>query len=165
MGTSPSTCEWYFSEGFDGGKDASGNVFSAMEFFEADICPSSETREFLEGTGIEYADSPSAQPTLTPPPSSGIDDIYYMDVDNSDNIWFDYYSCVSVCGYALGEVQNATTSPVWVTNIASLGFAGGVYVGTRQHAQRHRPRCSHDLALLASGLGALSALGPTKRTC
>jgi hypothetical protein len=86
-----------------------------------------------------------------------------MDVDNSDNIWFDYYSCVSVCGYALGEVQNATTSPVWVTNIASLGFAGGVYVGNGGSTLSVIDQDARTISRYSlPGLGALSALGPTK---
>jgi hypothetical protein len=160
VGTNPSNCTWYFSEGFDGGEDASGNVFSGMVFFEADI-----NSVFEDGTGFEYANSPSAQPTLlTPPPSSGVEEIYYMDVDNSDNIWFDYYgSNGSGYGYFLGEVQNATTSPTWVTGIAALGFAGGVYVGGAGSTLSVIDQDARTISRYSlPGFGALSTLGPTK---
>jgi hypothetical protein len=162
-GTSPSNCTWYFSEGFDGAKDTSGNVFSAMEFYEAEIC--NPSCEFLDGTGFEYSGSPSSQPTLlTPPPSSGIEEIYYMDVDNSDNIWFDYFGCQgSICGYYLGEVENATSSPAWITGIASLGFAGGVYVGGGGSTLSVIDQDARTIARYSlPGLGAMSPLGPTK---
>jgi hypothetical protein len=168
---SVSDCTWEFSDGFDSAANSS-DVFSALDFYEYEVCNPSCT--FYDGAGFEYwpAGDPSATPTLI---SLGTDcdpicDVYYMDVDNSGNIWFDYYgedTTNDEFGYGLAEVENPTTSPTLVNilPVGSLGFPGGVYVSNSGSVlnvtdQDARTTKQYDLPLSPSG-SPFNTLGPT----
>jgi hypothetical protein len=166
-----SDCSWLFSYGFDSAENSS-DVFSALDFYEYSVCNPSCT--YYDGAGFEWwpAGDPSATPTLI---SLGGDcapicDVYYMDVDNSGNIWFDYYgydSSNGEYGYGLAEVEDATTSPTLVVISApgALGFPGGVYVSNSGSVlnvtdQDARTTAQYDLPLSPSG-SSFNTLGPT----
>ncbi len=168
---SVSDCTWEFSYGFDTAANSS-YVFSALDFYEYSVCNPSCT--YYDGAGIEYwpAGDPSATPSLV---SLGADcepicDVYYMDIDNSGNIWFDFYgydSSNDEYGYGLDEVENPTTSATLVSilPVGSLGFPGGVYVGNSGSVlnvtdQEARTTKQYDLPLSPSG-SPFNTLGPT----
>lgn len=160
-------CSYSYGYGFDSAENAS-DVFVSMTFYEYDECVPSCT--YVYGAGFEYwpAGTPSATPTLVAasPYGSPVDDVYYMDLDSSGNIWFDYYGCLgSSCGYGIGEVTSPTTSPAFVSIAApgALLFAGGVYVSTKAGVQTVNviDQTSHMVLQYNTSGGYLGSLGPT----
>jgi hypothetical protein len=168
---SVSDCTWIFSYGFDSATNSS-DVFSGLASYEYEVCNPSCTEQ--EGAGFEYwpAGDPSATPSLISlgAECSPICNVYYMDIDNSSNIWFDYYGYDSrndEYGYGLAEVENPTTSPTLVTILppGSLELAGGVYVSNSGSVlnvtdQDARTTKQYDLPLSPSG-SPFNTLGPT----
>ena len=131
--TSNTTCEDYFYgySGYDSAADSS-HVFGDGFFYGYDCsmpsCP------YTEGSGVEYwpAGEPSATPTLVLLPynfhlSKKID---YMDEDTSGDLWAGFYGCsTSTCGYGLGEITSATTSPTFtvIENPGTYQANGAVF--------------------------------------
>ncbi len=160
-----STCT-FSGYGFDEASNAA-DVFDALALFSEKVCSPKCTTS--SGSGFEYwpAGSPSATPALIALPyGSPVKEVYYMDVDGSGDIFFDYYGCASSsCGYGLGEIV-APTSASWtfvsVLPPGSLGFAGGVYVsdqGNTLNVIDQRARTIAQYAL--PGLTLSDTLGPT----
>src|SRR5262249_17871345 len=99
-------------------------------------------------------------------------DVYFMDEDNSGNLWFTYYGCLQyypyTCGNGLGEISNPT-SPSWTfTSVEAPGTylcAGGVYVsnaGAVLNVTDPCTRYTYQYALpLSVGGGPSHTLGPT----
>ena len=132
-----------YQEGFDGSATPS-YVFAEVSLWQG--CYSGygyHCYSYQQGSGFEYwsAGDPSANPTFIPLTfGAPVEEVYYMDVDASDNIWFDYYgydSGTGLYGYGLGEITNATTNPQFVSilPVGSIGFPGGVYVSGKASAQ------------------------------
>lgn len=131
IAASKGSCDYDYGYGFDSAANSS-DVFVAMTFYEYDECTPSCA--YVYGGGFEYwpAGDPTATPVLVPASAYGapVYDVYYMDLDSSGNIWFDYYGCTTAaCGYGLGEVTNPTTSPSFVSvePPGTYEYAGGVY--------------------------------------
>jgi hypothetical protein len=127
-----STCSYFYGYGSDGAANAT-NVFSTLTTYEEEVCD--PKCAYVDGAGFEYwpAGSPTTSPTLiaASPYGKPVDDVYYMDLDGSGNIWFDYYGCSSskTCGYGIGEITDPTTSATFVSIAApgTLQYPGGVY--------------------------------------
>ncbi len=165
-------CEDWYSYGFDSASNSS-DVFSAIDFFEYETC--NPSCEFEDGAGFEYwpAGDPSASPTLVTLGSDcdPVCDVYYFDLDNSGNIWFDYFgydSSTGEYGYGVAEVTGATSSPTFVSILApgALEFPGGVYVSDNGGVlnitdQETRETKQYDLPLSPSG-SPFNTLGPTQ---
>jgi hypothetical protein len=166
-GCVPSGCTFY-GYAFDTGTDAKGHVFATNPFVQ--ICTPSCTQS---GAILWWnVSSPSSTPTpiLIPQSPSNFVEPYYMDVDTSGNVWFDYFGevCNTSCvqGYGLGEIQTPTTTPTFVSVLppGTFEYGGGVYVsngGTVLNVidQNTRLVNQYSLPLLAS----LGSLGPTKQ--
>jgi hypothetical protein len=109
-----SECEFFYAYSFAAAANSS-DVFSALTYFEYETTNSSETY----GGGFEWwpAGSPTATPTLIQLPyGDPVYDVYYMDVDSSGNLWFDYYgydSTTDTYGYGLAEITTPTTDPTF----------------------------------------------------
>ncbi len=174
----PYDCEIYFGYGFDQAENSS-YVFGFDDFIEGYFCVSASSCPFYDGGAFAYwpNGSPSGEPTLIVPSSiegapDTIDDGYYMDVDASNNIYFDFYGCQNQspysCGYGLGEIENATTSPAMLEILppGALEFPGGVVVsggGTTLNVTDQDARTICQLAMPASSGEVCSrTLGPTK---
>jgi hypothetical protein len=163
-----SACEDFYAYSFSAAANAT-DVFSALTYFEWET-PSGETY----GGGFEWwpEDEPSATPTLIALPyGAPVYDVYYMDVDNSGNLWFDYYgydSTTSAYGYGLAEIETPTTDPTFVAILppGTLEFAGGVYVsngGTTLNVTDQDKRVIYQYVLpLSPGGAPFNTLGPTK---
>ncbi|HLY02863.1 MAG TPA: hypothetical protein VKR56_10275 [Candidatus Cybelea sp.] len=135
------SCDYYYGYGYDSAENSS-NVFISLEFFEAEFCTSGGSCGYDEGGGFMYW--PAGEPSDTPSLIGGADcnplcDVYYMDVDASGNLWFDYYGEVNdEYGYGVAEIQNPTSStPTFVSalNPGTMECAGGVYVSTKSGTQ------------------------------
>lgn len=129
---SNTTCNGYFYgyDGFDSVADSS-HVF-VDGFFYGDDC-STPSCTYTQLSGVEYwpAGQPSATPTLIMLPyDAPVQNVYYMDEDTSGNLWLGFYGCTSACGYGLGEITSATTSPTFSVIEAPGTYEanGGVYV-------------------------------------
>jgi hypothetical protein len=154
-----------FGYGFDGSAN-SKDVFATVTYYFTESSSVSET-----GSGFEYwpLGKPSATPTLISLPyGDPVYDVYYMDLDNKGNIWFDYAGCIgSNCGYGLAEEKTPTTAPTFVPILAvgSIGFPGGVYVSDKGKVlnvldQEARTISQYHLPLSPSGT-PFKVLGPT----
>lgn len=165
-------CEDWYSYGFDSASSSS-DVFSSLDFYEYEACNPSCV--FEDGAGFEYwpKGDPSASPTLV---SLGADcspicDVYYFDVDNSGNIWFDFYgfnSTTDTYGYGLAEVSNPTSSQTLtiIQPAGAIEFPGGVYASSSGSVlnvtdQDTRETKQYDLPLSPSG-SPFNTLGPTQ---
>jgi hypothetical protein len=175
----PYECELEFGYGFDQAENSS-NVFGFDDFVEGYFCVSSSNCNFYDGAAFSIwpNGSPSTTPTMILPSSivgapDQIYDGYYMDVDSSNNIYFDYYGCAEVypytCGYGVDEIENATTSPTEIQVMApgALSFAGGVVVSAGGSTlsvtdQDNRTICQLAMPVFA-GETCSTLLGPTKQ--
>jgi len=153
--------------GFDQGENSS-IVVDELSYYFAESCNPSCT--YSSGNGFEYwpVGSPSSSPTIINTSVYGIETVYYMDVDSSNNIYFDYFGCQNVypytCGYGLAEIQDATGSQTFVSILpeGSLGFAGGVYVGGGGSTLSVTDQDARTIAQYSlPGLTAGAVLGPT----
>jgi hypothetical protein len=163
-----SSCDYFYAYSFDESANSS-DVFTALDYFDYETA-TTETY----GGGFEWwpTNEPSASPTLIAMPyCSPVCDVYYMDLDSSGDIWFDYYgynSSDEEYGYGLGEVTNPTTSPTFVAilPVGTLEFPGGVYVSDGGSVlnvtdQDARTTAQYHLPLSPSG-APFNTLGPTK---
>lgn len=155
-------CAYDYSYGFDAAASSS-YVFAAQTFFEYDECTPSCA--YVYGGGFQYwpAGSPTSTPTEIALPYGPVYDVYYMDLDSSGNIWFDYYGCpTSGCGYGLAEVTNPTSSPSMVSIVApgKIGYAGGVYVAANGDISVIDQN-THEVYVYNSSGSLLNTLGPT----
>ena len=168
---SPSATCTFSGYGFDEANDAT-NVFDTLATFSLSVCTKKCT--VTSGSGFEYwpAGSPSATPTLIALPyANPVKEVYYMDLDQAGNIWFDYYGCISAtCGYGLAEITNPTTASwsfVPILPPGTIGFAGGIYVsggGATLNVTDQLARTIAQYALPLSPSGTpLDTLGPTKQ--
>lgn len=163
-----SNCDYWYAYGFDEATTSS-DVFQSLAFYEDEICNPSCI--FSYGGGFEYwpKGSPSTEPALLTVGSycDPICDNYYMDVDSSGNIWFDYYGYYDgEYGYGLGEITNPTSSPAFVSILkpGSLEFAGGVWVngaGTKLTVTDQETRDVYVYALPYVASETPTVLGPT----
>jgi hypothetical protein len=163
-----SDCEDFYAYSFSAAANSS-DVFSALTYFEYETA-TTETY----GGGFEWwpAGNPSATPTLIQLPyGAPVYDVYYTDVDNSGNLWFDYYgydSSTDSYGYGLAEVETPTTDPTLVEILppGSFEFAGGVYVGdggSTLNVTDQDKRVIYQYKLpLSPGGKPFKTLGPTK---
>jgi hypothetical protein len=159
------SCTYDYGYGFDEASNAS-NVFASMTFFEYDECTPYPTCSYVYGAGFEYwpAGSPSTTPKLITEPYGPVYDNYYMDLDSSGNIWFDYYGCPSSgCGYGIGEITNPTTSPAMVVieNPGYLQFAGGVYASNGGNTINVIDQTTHMITQFNTSGTKTGTLGPT----
>jgi hypothetical protein len=161
-----SACEAFVGESFDESAN-SQDVFSALAFYELETSSGTTT-----GGGFEWwpASSPSATPTLIALPSDDpVQEVEYMDLDTSGNIWFDYYGCSGTsCGYGLAEITKPTKEPTMVSilPVGSIEEAGGVYVSDHGKVlnvtdQETRITEQYKLPLAPSGK-PFNKLGPTR---
>jgi hypothetical protein len=156
-----STCEYFYGYSFDGAVNAN-NVFSACTFCEYET----ETT-FTYGGAFEYWSNGgySSPPTLiwASPYGEPVYDVYYMDVDSSGNIWFDYYGCESECGYGLGEVTNPTSSPSFKDIEAPpfLSYGGGVYASNGGNTINVIDQDTHMIYQFNTSGSEIGQLGPT----
>lgn len=163
-------CKYWYAYGYDGASDGE-HVFAALTFWEIKTCNPSCVLTY--GPGFEWwnAGSSSATPTLIALPyGSPVNYVDYVDVDDSGNLWFDYYGCskASQCGYGLGEIESPTSSSWQFVSILPPGAierAGGVYVGASGAVlsvtdQEARTVSQYALPLSPSG-SPISVLGPT----
>lgn len=123
------------------GEDVAENstsVFAVVEDWDSEL-----TTGFDYGSGVEvFANGkPSQTPTyvavddyLNGTYCNPVCNVYFTDVDNDGNLWFDYDGDGGSCqGGGLGEIANAAVSPV-VTLVlppCTYGYPGGVYVSDR----------------------------------
>ncbi len=160
-----SECEEYFSASFDESANSS-DVFAGVALDEIET-----TSGTTIGTGFEWwpASTPSATPTLIALPyDDPVEEVNFMDLDTSGNIWFDYYGCSgSSCGYGLAEITKPTKDPkmVSILPIGSIEEAGGVYIGDHGKVlnvtdQETRITKQYKLPLSPSGK-PFNKLGPT----
>ena len=167
-------CEFSFAEGFDGASN-SNNVFQSVTFYEEEIWSNYPySCNFYDGAGYEYwpANSPSSSPTFVGLTyCSPVCDMYYMDVDNNGNLWFDFYGYAGgEYGYGIGEIKNPTSGSPSVTvveNPGALGFAGGVYVsnhGSTLNVTDQDSRVTTQYSISGSGLSETAPLAPRVRT-
>ncbi len=137
------TCSYFYSYGYDGAAN-SNDVFAAFQYFYTYQCPKSGSCIYQSGGGFEFwpAGGSSSTPTLINVSTANctpICGVYYMDLDASGNIWFDYYGNLgSKYGDGVGEITNPTTNPTFVSILnpdSGLGCNGGVYVSTKGSTQ------------------------------
>lgn len=167
--TSNTTCEDYFYgySGYDSAADSS-HVFVDGFFYGYDC--STPSCPYTEGSGVEYwpAGEPSATPTLVLLPyNSPVQNVYYMDEDTSGDLWLGFYGCLtSTCGYGLGEITSATTSPTFtvIENPGTYQANGGVYVsngGNTLNVLDPESRITYQYSLpLSPGGSPAKKLGP-----
>jgi hypothetical protein len=172
MGCPVTSCSYYlFGASFDQGENST-NVVVGAEYIEWD-------GEYGSGDGTGYQvyplNSPSATPTFNDVYENGnggvdIDEVGYLDVDNSGNVYFTFEGCDSAypytCGYGLAESTTSTTNGSYTVLLApgSIGFWGGVYVaggGSTLDVIDQDTRMVTPYALPWTG-SAGAALGPTK---
>jgi hypothetical protein len=135
--TNPSGCVFYEGYGFDGAETPT-TVYGAANTLQY-YCPSSSC--FISTTAgfVYWTGGPSSTPTfITLPSTSGpinFEEVFYMDVDNRGNIYFDYAGCENTspysCGYGLAEIKKPTSPSFTVIPLlppGSIQFPGGVYV-------------------------------------
>lgn len=136
-------CQSSFAYLYDGGATAT-DVFGAVSLAGAYTCN-------LSGCGWQYytgfvylpRSNPSANTKFVALPygDPGVESVGFMDLDQSGNIWFDYYGCQSLgsCGYALGELTNPTSTAFGFTTIFEPGTLGscpaGIYVSKQDGAE------------------------------
>jgi hypothetical protein len=157
------------AEGFD------GSVTPSYVFAEVSSYTAMSFTQIYQGSGFEYwpTGDPSATPTfISLTYGAPVEVIYYMDVDASGNIWFDYYGYDSTTleyGYGLGEIKSPTTNPEFVSvlPVGSIGFAGGVYISGKTSAQVLNVTDQLSLKIyqyhlpLSPGGSPFNTLGPT----
>lgn len=170
--------QYYNYGSWSSAADAS-HVFAGVEFQYGEYCATTSFCYFTGAAGVEWwpAGQPSATPTLIQLPNPaiypyvGVDDFYYMDEDNSGNLWFTYYGCTQIpllCGTALGEISNPT-SPSWTFTVIETPLtyqcAGGVYVsnaGTVLNVTDPCTRVTYQYGLpVLPGAYPMNVLGPT----
>ncbi len=162
-----SQCAAFIGESFDESADSS-DVFTGLAFYELETTSSTTTI----GSGFEWwpANSPSAAPTLIALPyGDPVEEVDFMDLDKSGNIWFDYYGCSGTsCGYGLAEITKPTKDPkmVSILPLGSIDEAGGVYIGDAGKVlnvtdQETRMTNQYELPLSPSGK-PFNTLGPTR---
>lgn len=126
----PFHCEQVQATGFDAAVNST-YVFAPMYGFFFDECVYSSCSNY-SGTGFEYW--PNGNPSATPglielgPP---VQNVYYADIDSSNNVYFDYYGCLSsTCGFGLAELVNGGSYflPVFLEPPGTYEFGGGVYL-------------------------------------
>lgn len=157
-------CEFQFDAGFDGAGNSS-YTFSELSYNEQYLCSTSCYYSF-SNPGFFYwpTGSPSSSATfIQVPVSAGVEEIYYMDLDASGNIWFDYQG---TSGVGIGEVKTPTTSPTFVNVLPSsgIGFPGGVYVsngGATLNVTDQDSRITTQYAISGSTLAETGTIGPT----
>ncbi len=125
-------CASWLSESFDEATNGS-YVFAGLSQFSYLVCNGNCTDS--TGAGFLYwsEGNPSASPTLIQL-ADPYAVVYYLGLDSSGNIWFDFGHCLAsggTCKYGLGEIQNPTT-PTYVEILrgGSIGFLGGVYTSS-----------------------------------
>lgn len=173
--SSISGCEWSFSYGFDAAANSS-EVVSALTFYEYAVCTSPSSCTYYSGPGFEYwpAGDPSASPTLISlSDCAPVCDVYYMDLDNSGNIWFTFYgydSTTATYGYGLGEIASPTTSATFVEILppGTYSFAGGVYVSGGGSVLNVTDQSTRDIYQynlpLSPGGSPFNTMGPTQQS-
>lgn len=128
-------CSYTSSVGYDGGFNAN-LVVAALSYFDFTECTPSCGQD-VHGAGFEWwpqgGGSGFNSPTLIALPyENPVYNVYYMDMDASNNIYFDYYGCEgTVCGYGLAEMAYSylySWSFISLEPIGTYGFAGGVYL-------------------------------------
>ncbi len=124
-----SECESFFAESEDEAFD-SRHVFLGISYYELETSSGTTT-----GSGFEWwpAKSPSATPTMIALPyGDPVESVYYLDLDPSGNIWFEYagYNSNDRIGYGLAEITNPTKDPqmVSILPVGSIIDGGGVDV-------------------------------------
>jgi hypothetical protein len=162
----PPSASFCFTDGYDAAFDSKGHVFASVAFYNYAV----SSQEFA-GAGFEWwnVKSPNS-PTLisTGDRCSPVCSLYFMDVDSSGNIWFNYSGVVgSQQGYGLAEITNPTTNPqiVYVLPIGTYQFAGGVYVsnaGKTLNVTDEMPRLIYQYHLpVKPNSKPFNVLGPT----
>ena len=119
------------AESLDGGPDNRGHVFA--ELSGGDSVVGSGTPHFMN-PGFYWwdANDPSGPGTFIRASRycKPLCAIYYMDTDNSGNIWFDFATGDNGSGAGLGEITNPTSSPSVkiVLPAGTYQYPAGVYV-------------------------------------
>jgi hypothetical protein len=162
-----SACESFFAESDDEATD-SRHVFLGLSYYTLETSSGTTT-----GSGFEWwpAKSPSATPTLIALPyKDPVESVYYMDLDTSGNIWFDYAGVTSLgqVGYGLAEITSPTKNPTFVSilPIGSIIDGGGVNVSDHGKVLNvtdlgERLTKQYKLPLAPSG-SPFNILGPTR---
>jgi len=127
----PSSAATCFTEGWDAGFDSKGNIFASVQIASYPVTKNGST-QYVAETGFEWWKTPASKPKFisTGNACSPACAIYYMDVDDVGNIWFDYFGQgAEGSGYSLGEVIDPTTNPkvIFPLPIGTYGAANGVY--------------------------------------
>lgn len=162
----PPSASFCFTDGYDAAFDSRGHAFASVAFYNYSV----GTQEFA-GAGFEWWNvkhPDSATLISTGDRCTPICSLYFMDVDSSGNIWFNYSGVVnSVQGYGLAEITNPTTNPkiVYALPIGTYQFAGGVYVsngGKVLNVTDEMPRLIYQYHLpVTSHSKPFNVLGPT----
>ncbi len=162
-----SACESFFAESDDEAAD-SRHFFLGLSYYELETSSGTTT-----GSGFEWwpANSPSATPTLIALPyNDPVESVYYMDVDKSGNIWFDYAGNAGDgrFGYGLAEITNPTKDPKFIPILTPGAIIDGGGVDVSSHGkvlnvtdEGERLTKQYKLPLAASG-SPFNILGPTR---
>ncbi len=160
-----SECGYFDGYGFD-------TAVSATTVFQSDTTAYQETCTptctVAHGGGYEFwpLGSASATPGLVILPiGKPVYTVYYLDVDNAGNLWFDYYGCSSsACGYGIGEIVNPTSPSYSFVSIEPpgfLAFPGGVYVSNGGNTVNVVDQDNRTISQFALSGAITATLGPT----
>jgi len=129
----PQYCSYATGYGFDSAENST-YVVASLATYDFDDCEGSVCTNY-SGSGFMYwpAGNPEAAPGIVQLTCPKLCNVYYMDMDSSNDIWFDYYGCEgSLCGYGLAEMASTPSCPFCTLQLieppGTYGFAGGVYV-------------------------------------
>jgi hypothetical protein len=148
-------CQSSFGYLYDGGATAE-TVYGAVSLAGTYTCNMTRC-DWQYYTGFVYwpRSNPSADTKFVALPygDPGVESVGFMDLDKSGNIWFDYYGCRSLgsCGYALGELTNATSPSFGLNTVFAPGSfdscPAGIYVSNQHGAETLSvtDRCSREI--------------------
>lgn len=129
----PQYCSSASGYGFDSAENST-YVVASLATYDFDDCLGTICTDY-SGSGFMYwpAGNPEAPPGIVQLTCPKICNVYYIDMDNSNDIWFDYYGCqTSICGYGLAEITSTSSCAFCGLQLieppGTYGFAGGVYV-------------------------------------
>ncbi len=162
----PPSASFCFTDGYDAAFDSKGHVFASVAFYNYAVGSQEYARAGFEWWNAKSPNSPTLISTGNR--CSPVCSLYFMDVDPSGNIWFDYSGVVgSQQGYGLAEITNPTTNPqiVYVLPIGTYQFAGGVYIsnaGKTLNVTDDIPRVIYQYHMpLTPSSKPFNVLGPT----
>jgi hypothetical protein len=172
----PSEYAYCYGYGLDSAENST-NVFAGSPYFYYDYC-GTYTCSSDEGSGIYKFNSGSPSGgstfylfsdknedlncTVFSNYDASCDEVYYMDVDSSGNVWFDFYN--EFYGAGLAELTSSGSYNI-IFSAGTYGFPGSVYVssgGTVLNVTDQDSRMTYQYHLpVTSSSSSFASFGPT----